>query len=43
LRQKVTDYFDNNNFNNIVGGENTVCLPVWTTPEFLFVADTLDE
>lgn len=31
----VTNYFDNNNFNNVVGGENTVCLPLCLRTEYV--------
>ena len=30
----VSNYFDNNIFNNVVGGENTVCLPVCVRTEY---------
>jgi hypothetical protein len=31
----VSNYFDNNIFNTVVGGENTVCLPVCLRTEYL--------
>ncbi len=30
----VSSYFDNNIFNNVVGGENTVCLPLCLRTEY---------
>ena len=30
----VSNYFDNNIFNTVVGGENTVCLPLCVRTEY---------